>query len=1222
LRLFLKDYAAVTKQGQIQFWKHLGLAAILVAAAYFMREGICRLLGGSLPPYITFYPAVMLAALVGGRQLGLQTTGLAFLATLFFILAPSGRPGQVSPLDLIGLILFSGISILLSIISDRYLRMRRQMKELVAQRTAELEKSRQAALVALENSVQAQKQAEQARESLREREQQLRLLVEHSPAAIAMFDVNMRYLVASRRWLSDYRLKEQDLVGKSHYEVFPELPERWKETHQRCLTGAVEKSEADPFPRADGSFDWVRWETRPWRTGNGAIGGLILFSEVITDRKRAEEELRRSEQNYREIFNATNDAIFLHDAATGRVLDVNDAMVRLFGFVSKEEILSGGIDNAWPNEPPFNAAEAGRRIRLAVEQGPQLFEWLTCKRNGERFWVEVSLSSSKIGGEGCVLAVVRDISQRKSHELEIARLTRLYATLSQVNQSIVRCQSRTELFSDICRVMIEFGEFRAVWIGERSNGDVLFPVAHLARGDDSTLAMPGWTGGCGVIGEILHTGCSAVCNNTASDARAGCCRSVMSQVGVKSCAAFPLHLQGDFWGAFSLCSDEENYFNPGELRLLEEIASNISYALDRLHGEENQRRAEDDLLQSEEQFRAMFETASIGMAQASVQSAQWLRVNKKMCDITGYSADELLQLHVGDITYFEDREQDGDLFKQVVSGDKPEYRMEKRYIRKDGKLIWVNVNMTVVRGADGQPLRTIATIEDITERRRGEEERLLLGTALEQAAEAIVITDLNGVILYANPAFERTSGYSHQEVVGRTPRILKSGEHSDAFYKELWDAILSGTVWHGHFINRHKDGHIFEENATISPVRNAAGKIVNYVAIKLDVTREVQLESQFRQAQKMEAIGTLAGGVAHDFNNILTSILMRIELAKMESNVSSGILEAFQHIQSDAQRAASLTRQLLLFSRRQVMQSRDLDLNDVMTNLTKMLQRIIGEDVRMQLSLHPAPLMTRADAGMLDQVLMNLAVNARDAMPHGGRLIIETSEKTVPDEQAGQPPDAAPGDYVCLSVSDTGMGIPADLLPRIFEPFFTTKPAGQGTGLGLATVFGIVKQHQGWLTVESEVGRGTTFKIYLPAIAAANPEVAEITRQEPRGGVETLLLAEDEESLRNIMKVILSRYGYTVLDAPNGKAALKLWAENRDRISLLITDMIMPGGMRGQELAKQMQAEKEGLKVIYISGYSPEIAGRELQLHQGENFLQKPFQPDALLEAARSCLDS
>ena len=438
----------------------------------------------------------------------------------------------------------------------------------------------------------------------------------------------------------------------------------------------------------------------------------------------------------------------------------------------------------------------------------------------------------------------------------------------------------------------------------------------------------------------------------------------------------------------------------------------------------------------------------------------------------------------------------------------------------------------------------------------------------------------------------------------------------------MWEVLGRGEIWSGHFVNRRKDGTLFEEEATITPVRDTAGNVVNYVAVKRDITREKQLEEQFRQSQKMEAIGQLAGGVAHDFNNILAVIMMQAELMALDEQISKETREGLRQIHLAAERAANLTRQLLLFSRKQVMQSRIVDLNEIVTSLTKMLQRILGEDVNLQLNLSSRPMLVRADGGMLDQVLLNIVINARDAMPGGGRLIVETAEETITAATAASCPGLAPGRHVCLRVTDTGSGIAPELLPRIFEPFFTTKEAGKGTGLGLATVFGIVKQHNGSILVESKIGTGTTFKILLPAAAEAEAVLVQgAARPKPRGGTETILLVEDEKAVRMLTRVVLERQGYQVLEAAHGVEALQIWEQHSGPIHLLLTDIVMPEGISGRELATRLQERNARLRVIFTSGYSAEIAGRELALLPGQNFIQKPSAPLEILETVRRCLD-
>ena len=407
-----------------------------------------------------------------------------------------------------------------------------------------------------------------------------------------------------------------------------------------------------------------------------------------------------------------------------------------------------------------------------------------------------------------------------------------------------------------------------------------------------------------------------------------------------------------------------------------------------------------------------------------------------------------------------------------------------------------------------------------------------------------------------------------------------------------------------------------------APVRDKAGKYYGRIWTFRDITERRQLEAQFRQSQKMEGIGQLAGGVAHDFNNILAIIQLQSELLKSRGGLSPEQMAFADQIGTTVQRAAALTRQLLLFSRREVFQPRDLDLSESITSTAKMLNRIVGENVQMQLKLAAQPMFINADAGMMDQVLLNLTVNARDAMPNGGHLIIQTAGMEFDEFVVSQMPLARPGSFVCLSVSDSGCGIPPEILPKIFEPFFTTKDIGKGTGLGLATVFGIVQQHQGWINVYSEVNHGTTFRIYLPRLAKnAISKISQPALAEMRGGQETILLVEDDPSLRLSVRTALTQLGYRILEAPTGVKALEVWNQNRDQIGLLLTDLVMPDGMNGKDLAHRLRQENPKLKVIYMSGYSAEVAGKDFPLEEGVNFLSKPFQITKLAQAIRARLD-
>ena len=495
----------------------------------------------------------------------------------------------------------------------------------------------------------------------------------------------------------------------------------------------------------------------------------------------------------------------------------------------------------------------------------------------------------------------------------------------------------------------------------------------------------------------------------------------------------------------------------------------------------------------------------------------------------------------------------------------------------------------------------------------------------ENIHEVFWITDpAKEQMLYISPAYERIWGRSCKSLYVSPVTWLEAihPEDRERVRQAATQKQASGDYDEEYRIIRpDKEVRCIHDRAF--PIRNASGEVYRIVGTAEDITERRQLEAQFRQSQKMEAIGQLAGGVAHDFNNILAAIVMQAYLAAAVPNLPKQTADFLDEIRVAAERAASLTRQLLAFSRRQIMQRSQLDLNESVTSLAKMLQRIMGEDIRLQLNLHSRPLMTNADAGMLDQVLMNLVVNARDAMPDGGQLIIETTEKVLTAEEAASIQDASPGRYVCLRVTDSGCGITPENLSRIFEPFFTTKEPGKGTGLGLATVFGIVKQHGGSLTVESEVGKGTSFQIFLrseEATETSRAQKAAIVK--PRGGTETVLLVEDETAIRVMIRVVLERAGYQVLEVPNGVEALEVWEQNQAAVHLLLTDIVMPGGLSGRELASRLLACNSKLRVIFISGYSADIAGRELSLQEGQNFVQKPFSPHRLLETVRRSLDN
>ena len=506
--------------------------------------------------------------------------------------------------------------------------------------------------------------------------------------------------------------------------------------------------------------------------------------------------------------------------------------------------------------------------------------------------------------------------------------------------------------------------------------------------------------------------------------------------------------------------------------------------------------------------------------------------------------------------------------------------------------------------------------------RRAEFEQARLATAIEQSAETIVITDADGHIEYVNPAFEAITGYSREEVLGRTPSLLKSGKHEADFYNHLWNEIRAGRVWAGHVTNRRKDGSEYEEEMTISPVFDEGGRIVNYVAAKRDVTQEHRLEEQLRQAQKMESVGRLAGGVAHDFNNLLQAMLGAVELGRERSLRGEAASEEFDELQHLCGRATELTHQLLAFSRRQVLRIQTIDLNAQIAGLIKMLRRVIGEDVALTFQADASLPLVQADAAQLDQVFLNLCVNARDAMVGGGTLRIEAQGIRLDAAACLAQGWGEAGDYALIRVVDTGCGIPVEKQRYIFEPFFTTKETGKGTGLGLATVHGIIRQHRGFIRFQSEVGHGTTFEILLPA---APPDVVAAaaafeTNAPPPGGTETLLVAEDDELVRNMLVRSLRGAGYRVLPAADGLEAQTILQEHGSEIQFALLDVVMPR-LGGAQVYDIIKTAYPGLRVLFSTGHAAGELPPYLMAQQGLDLIHKPYNRRELLRKVREMLD-
>jgi two-component system cell cycle sensor histidine kinase/response regulator CckA len=604
------------------------------------------------------------------------------------------------------------------------------------------------------------------------------------------------------------------------------------------------------------------------------------------------------------------------------------------------------------------------------------------------------------------------------------------------------------------------------------------------------------------------------------------------------------------------------------------------------------------------------------------QDAKIAGFNRACEELTGYTAEEALGKPVWVLLAPAEVEAAKAVFAELRAGIFPN-RHENHWVTKRGEHRLIAWSNTALLNRDGSLAYIVGTGVDITEQRRVETELKQLNQTLRTLVEtgplAIIGLDLEGNVTAWNRAAEKMFGWTEAEALHRFLPPVPEGDRE--FTRENLRRVRRGECLSGvERRRRRKDGSPIDIAIWNAPQRDAAGVINGVISVIADVTDRKRLEEQFRQSQKMEAVGRLAGGVAHDFNNLLTIINGYAQMAMDMAGPDHPLAEAIQEILRAGDSAAGLTSQLLAFSRRQVVQPRVVDLNTLITGMDKMLHRLIGEDIELIIVLGSGMPQVKVDPGQFQQVVMNLAVNSRDAMPNGGRLTIQTGSATLNPDFNPSPPALPRGEYAVLTVSDTGKGMSEETLGHLFEPFFTTKGKGKGTGLGLSTVYGIVKQAGGDVTVSSSLDAGTTFRIYLPVVEELPVATAEREKPARRTGTETVLLAEDDTGLRKLVHDVLRSHGYTVLEAAGPEQAISLCDAHEGPIHLFLSDVIMPR-MGGRELAERVLAMRPEIRVLYMSGYTAEALPRGMFEERGFSFLQKPFTPELLLLRVRQALD-
>jgi len=663
----------------------------------------------------------------------------------------------------------------------------------------------------------------------------------------------------------------------------------------------------------------------------------------------------------------------------------------------------------------------------------------------------------------------------------------------------------------------------------------------------------------------------------------------------------------------SMRAGAQDYLVKGNLsRLIPAITRELNEAV--VRREKN--LAEAALSATEARFESLVEQSLVGIFM--LQDDLFSYVNPKFGEIFGYRQEELTEARsLIDLVAREDQLRVITQFLRPLKEDSPSRHFYFQGRRSDSSAIDLEVSGTRTQ-LNGKPA-IIGTLLDITERKRSEEELSKLWRAVEQSPVSIVITDLLGKIEYVNPKFAEVTGYTEGELVGQNPSILKSGTMDREAYQNLWQTICSGREWHGELQNKKKNGELFWESGSISAVKNSEGRITHFVGVKEDVTERKLERDQLRQVQKMEAIGQLAGGIAHDFNNLLTIINGYSTLLIRGLEGGSSMRREAEQILRAGERAAELTRQLLSFSRRQILEPKVLNINVQVKSVEKMLGRLIGEHIGLVTRLADDIGFIKIDPGQVEQIIMNLVVNARDASETGGEIAVETANRELHEDFSLQHPGSVAGSYVMISVRDRGFGMTEEVKRRLFEPFFTTKEMGRGTGLGLATVYGIVKQSGGYIEVISQPDQGTSFNIYLPRVYLPADALKRQAAEEPLECSQTILVVEDEPGVLNLVVHTLRKHGFRVLETTDPKHGVTLFEEHMAEIDMLLTDVVMPF-MSGPTLAGLLTRKKPRLKVLFMSGHADNKVSFEKILEQGVQFLPKPFASDALINKVRETL--
>ena len=1237
------------------------MAVVVVVASFLLRFTMVRFLGAELPPFLFLYPSVMLVAVLGGLGPGLVATALAVVGTDYLVLAPVHHFAIIRASDALSLTVFAAMGVLMSLLADRH----------------------QRSLLAI-----AAYKEEQA---LWMNQEKLDVAMASMTDAVFISDGKGQFLQFNDAFATFHKFADKTTCARAltEYPEFLEVSmadgqlaplEMW--AVPRALRGETAANEEYRLRRKDTGETWIGSYTfGPIRDPGGAIIGSVVVGRDITEQKRAQEALCKSETLYHGLFDSMDEGFciieVLFDSGNRpidfRLLEVNASYEKQTGIPNPlgktMREIAPDLEQYW--------FEIYGKVALTGEPAHVVNEAKAI--NG---YYDVRAYRVGEPEQRRVAVVFSEISERMRSEAHIRQLIRVYAVLSDINQTIVREKDPQAMLEAACRIAVDKGHFRMAWIGmaDPATG-MLEPVASSGVIDDYLhrvrIDLQDPKTGTGPAARCFHTGEHAFCNDIEHELY----RPWMSyalELGYRSLASFPLRCEGQVVGVFNLYANELAFFDQEETKLLDELAMDISFALEVARNEKNRRRAEqhvrklnrvyavlsgiNEIIVREKDSQAMLEAACriavekgrFVMAWIGMTNPATLQVDPiaSSGDVDGYLNQIRIDFHSPGVT--------GPILSSLLSGQhaicndiehdphplpwKSEalrrgYRSSAAFpLNVDGETVGIfSLYADQPQFFVGDELLLLDEMAmDISfalevnrhedERRKGEEElrrrTAFLEAMVESALDCVLVIDSQGKKILQNQRI--IDVLKIPPAIAADPDFFPQLEYVKSVMKNPEQFVEKARylITHVDEIIRDEvelaDGTILDRYS--APVKDKAQKYYGRIWTLRDITERRQLEAQFRQAQKMEAVGQLTGGIAHDFNNLLTVILGCSEFIAEEVKENARLHKMAEMIVGAANRGSDLTHRMLAYARRQTLQSRPVDINQLLTGMESFLRRTLSADIELHLIQSETRCEATVDPAQLENALLNLCVNARDAMPEGGKLIIEASCAALDTDYAAQNADVAAGEYVLLAVSDTGCGISQENLSRVFDPFFTTKEVGKGTGLGLSMVYGFVKQSQGHVQVYSEPGQGTSVKLYLPKSSEMSEPIipGSVSITELRGS-ETILLVEDNESVREFAKLQLTSLGYVVLDAANGLDALEILNRNKD-VNLLFTDIVMPGGLNGRELARRACEINPGLKVLYCSGYAEQATLRRGLLEKDMQLLNKPYSRLGLATRIRGVL--